>query len=218
MRVVSGPDAGLYDALATGLQMAKGDFVGYINAGDFFYKSAFDVAADCFELEHVDWITGYATIHNDRSQITRISLPFRFRRTLFECGAYGTVLPFLQQESTFWKRDLLADLDFERLRSLRYAGDFYLWHTFAKRTTLYVVRSPFGGFRKHRGQLSEAREAYSKELKAFCRSPTLADRIRAAVDGALWMAPDFVKALSNGTLIMFDYESGSWRKAHYSRI
>jgi glycosyltransferase involved in cell wall biosynthesis len=218
VRVVHGPDAGLYDALATGLEMAKGDYVGYINAGDFFNKGAFDVVTDCFELDGVDWLTGYAAIYNDRSQITSVSLPFRFRQRLFECGAYGTILPFVQQESTLWKRKLHADLDFAKLRTLRYAGDFYLWRTFSRRAALYVVRSNLGGFRKHRGQISEAKAAYVAELRGLCRDLTLVDRLVAALDGAIWLAPDFVKALFNRELIMFDHNAGAWRKAKYSRI
>jgi glycosyltransferase involved in cell wall biosynthesis len=36
LRFISGPDEGLYDAMNKGIAMATGDFVGFLNADDFF--------------------------------------------------------------------------------------------------------------------------------------------------------------------------------------
>ena len=74
-------------------------------------------AFDCLQLPGVRWITGYAANCNERSQVVACSLPLRFRRNLFDCGAYGTALPFLSQESTAWRRELHATVDFRRLET-----------------------------------------------------------------------------------------------------
>ena len=39
IRIVSEPDNGLYDAMNKGLRQASGDYVLFLNAGDFFYNS-----------------------------------------------------------------------------------------------------------------------------------------------------------------------------------
>src|SRR5690242_19387264 len=116
LTIRSEPDAGFYDALAKGLHRATGDYVAYLNAGDYLHPEGLSVAADCLALPGVDWVTGYAVTYNNRSQVTRSSLPFRFRRKLFECGAYGSLLPALQQESTVWRRSLQGTVDFDFLR------------------------------------------------------------------------------------------------------
>src|SRR4051812_31871209 len=46
LKVVSEPDGGFYDALAKGLQRASGDYVAYLNAGDYFHPAGLGVAAD----------------------------------------------------------------------------------------------------------------------------------------------------------------------------
>ena len=48
MKILTGKDNGLYDALAKGLKIAKGDIIAYINAGDYYNKYAFDIVMDLF--------------------------------------------------------------------------------------------------------------------------------------------------------------------------
>ena len=38
----------MYEALARGLSMATGDVCAYMNAGDYYHKTAFDVVAELF--------------------------------------------------------------------------------------------------------------------------------------------------------------------------
>jgi glycosyltransferase involved in cell wall biosynthesis len=217
VKVISEPDAGFYDALAKGLQQATGDYVAYLNAGDYLHPHGLSVAADCFDLGGVDWLTGYAVTYNERSQATRAGLPFRFRRRLFECAAYGTLLPALQQESTVWRRSLHSSVDFEFLKRLRYAGDAYLWKCFAAACEPSVVRGQIGGFRIHRGQISGALEDYRRELASFCRAPSSGDRLQCAFDRFLWAMPERVRGLLAGdsSLILYDHAAQGWRATPY---
>src|SRR5262245_12631988 len=212
--VVSEPDEGLYAALAKGLQRATGDYVAYLNAGDFYHPAGLGVAVDCLELPGVDWLTGFAVVYNERSQVTDSFLPLRYRRRLFECGAYGALVPFhLQQESTVWRRSLHASVDFRRLERLRLAGDAYLWKCFATMAELSIVAGHIGGFRVHRGQLSERLGDYAEELRSFSRAPNALDRAQALCDRLLWTMPERVKArVGRSNLIVYDHARQAWRR------
>jgi glycosyltransferase involved in cell wall biosynthesis len=214
--VVSEPDSGLYAALAKGLQRVTGDYVAYLNAGDLFHPAGLSIAADCFNLADVDWLTGYAVGYNDNSQVTRCQLPFRYRRHLFECGAYGTLLPALQQESTVWRRSLHAGVDFEFLGNLRLAGDGYLWRCFAAVTEPCVVRGQIGGFRIHSGQISERLEEYRQELRSFSRPPSGIERMQSLADRLLWAMPERIRCVAGGsTIILYDHPRRAWRRVPY---
>jgi hypothetical protein len=166
----------------------------------------------------VDWLTGYAAIYNENSQLVRCWLPYRYRRKLFDCAAYGTLLPFLQQESTVWRRSLHANVDFGFLVKLRYAGDAYLWKCFASAAELRVVRGLIGGFRVHRGQISEDIDGYRRELESLCRAPSFGERLQAMADRVMWNMPERVKALAgDATLIVFDHASQSWQRVSYAQ-
>lgn len=216
VRVVSEPDTGLYDALAKGLQKATGDYIAYLNAGDVFHPEGLGVAVDCLELPGVDWVTGYAVAYNERSQVTRCALPFRYRAALFDCGAYGTRLPALQQESTIWRRSLHATVDFDFLRRLRYAGDAYLWKCFAKVAEPAIVRGQIGGFRIHRGQISERLDDYVLELRSFSRRLGPLERLQCVADRFLWAMPERIRAVAPiSSLIIYDHAAQAWRRVPY---
>ena len=113
------------------------------------------------------WLTGYAVTYNEAGAAVRFVLPYRFRRRLHRCGAYGRFLPFVQQESTFWKRELMESVDFERLAGFRLAGDYFLWRCFAERADLHVVSAHLGGFRQHAGIVGEP--AVFRELRRLAK-------------------------------------------------
>lgn len=211
LELISEGDRGMYDALAKGLGRVTGEVVAYLNAGDYYHPHAFDVLAEVFASQEVRWVTGFNAIYNEQGAVTNISLPYRYRPSLFACGAYGRLLPFVQQESTFWRRELQHSLDLQALARLRYAGDAYLWTSFARHGPLHIVQAMLGGFRLHRGQLSEDRAAYRAELESFTRAPGIADRAVAAVDRVLWLLPPRAKkALNADGVLQYDHGAGRW--------
>ena len=55
LRVISGPDNGIYDAMNKGLRMATGDVVGFLNADDLYAAdNVLKTVAGCFERQNVD--------------------------------------------------------------------------------------------------------------------------------------------------------------------
>jgi glycosyltransferase involved in cell wall biosynthesis len=208
LSVVSRRDGGMYEALADGLGAADGDVCAYVNAGDFFSPSAFEIALDLLARPGVDWITGLQVRYNERSHLVSAQLPFNFRGRLIRCGRYdGGSLPFIQQESTFWNRPLNALLDLDRLSNLRFAGDYYLWNRFAQHHRLFVVEAWLGGFKVHRDQKSENMAAYLEEMRSVAERPTVLDRAIAAIDGVTWHLPNRVKRRLNPSgIFSFDFQ------------
>lgn len=188
VEIHSEPDQGMYEALVRGLQRATGDVVAYLNAGDLYAPGAFDVVADVLEQTGALWITGLRVAHDERGRFLWSEPQYRYRRALVRAGLYGgRMLPrFIQQESTFWRRELQDEIDLERLARLRLAGDYYLWTRFARRTGLHRVDAHLGGFAYHAGQKSEAIEAYRHEVASIAEPPSVGARLRAVGDGLAW--------------------------------
>ncbi len=164
-------DKGLYDGLSKGFKHITGDIMGYLNAGDFFNKSAFSVLKNVFKNQDVNWVTGLKVIYNQDSEITKIQIPYNFRSSLIRCGAYGKYLPFIQQESTFWRPKLIEEVNIDFFKTLKKSGDMYLWYSFAKKNKLFIVNSYLSGFKYHDSQLTfqetGSTDLYLQESKKF---------------------------------------------------
>lgn len=208
VRWTSESDDGMYDALVKGLVDAPGDVQSYLNAGDLYHPNAFDVVADT--IHRTDgWVTGMSVMHNPRGDVISARTPFRFRRSWFRHGAYGTILPFLQQESTFWTGELAQRINLRELRSFRLAGDAYIWACLSMHADLTVVSAHLGGFRLHDGQLSRDREAYCDEMRRFTSEPNVSQKVIALADRVMAHAPMRVRRrLSRGSLLAWDRDAG----------
>lgn len=210
IKISSVLDRSMYDALARGLSIVTGDICAYINAGDYYHRTAFDVVIDVFRMDNVQWLTGMSVFYNEKGQVTRCDVPFKFRTQFIQKGLYGTILPFIQQESTFWASSLLSLLDLDKLAHCRLAGDSLLWQQFSKAADLYIVDSYLGGFRETPGQLSSNIEAYREELATFSlpRCLSLADRLRIVHDRLGWHLPRRLKKrLNPQTLLVYNSEA-----------
>ena len=207
---LSEKDEGMYDALTKGFKLITGDIIAYINSDDFYLPNAFSVAADIFEkCPNVDWITGASVGYNEKGQIVDGLLPFKYRRHLIRRGIYGTILMFIPQESTFWRRTLLNDLDFNLLKKYKFAGDFYLWYTFSKRADLYIVQCYMGGFRRRSGQISQEQKEYLKEFISIAEKKVFVDVVLAYLYKLVtYFTPNGVKRILNKQIIYYD--AGQW--------
>jgi len=209
--IISEADQGMYDALAKGLRLASGDIIAYINAGDFYCQSAFSTVLHFFEHQDIHWLTGYNVVYNDLSQVVYVELPYKYRPNFFACGFYGTRLPALQQESTFWSASLNQAINFDTLSTFRYAGDYFLWFQFSKSYEIKIVESYLGGFRIHEGQKSGNRKAYDAEIYALVDKPRFTDYALAALDRAVWYTPNKIKKILNSdNLFRFNHELQEW--------
>lgn len=206
----SEPDLGMYDALAKGLPHTTGSIIGYLNAGDTLLPWAFDVLLDIFSDSNVAWVSGYSTLMNVRGEVTAAWKPPRYRRQFVLNGFYAdpSYPHCIQQESTFWSRSLHESVNWEKFKSFKYAGDYFLWSQFAKVTDLHSVMTLLGSFLIHPNQLSENRSDYNREIATFVRRPTCREVFTrwweidcpALLRGRLWNA-----TLKKSPACIYDY-------------
>jgi glycosyltransferase involved in cell wall biosynthesis len=207
----SEPDHGMYDALAKGFEHATGEIVCWLNAGDIFLPGALVTIAEVFQRnKSVNWLCGMQFWHLPGGRIIDCYLPPAYNSELIRCGAYGTSLPYIQQESTFFRRSMLNEIDMTRFRNFKLAGDLYMWTCFAKLHNLTTVCAGLGSFCIHSGQLSEDKQAYWKEATTFLRSPGLRSWLQIQLRRLLTHAPSRIKRKVAGKAMLVWTNDRGW--------
>ena len=215
--LVSEPDAGMFDALTKGLQRCTGDIVTYLNAGDVLHPEAFRLIHQLMSDEKIAWLTGSNCKINEAGEVIDFWKPPRFRREYVLNGTYGRGYPHpnIQQEGTFFRRGLLEGMNWEKFRSCKLAGDYFLWTHFAAQTELHSVRSILGCFQVHAGQLSEDAAGYKVETDTIIRAETPREKITRYWE---FDCPPILKGLvwphtlgqSKARVFKFDERAGRW--------
>lgn len=195
LTVRSEPDRGLYDGLWKGFGLVDGDWYGWVNAGDLLapgcHRALSVIGATTPDAV---WVTGLQVNHDRTGDIYRAATPLRFRNDMLRRGLYGrTALPFVQQESTFWRRELQATIP-STFAELRLAGDLWLWSHFARqlqgaRFPLAVAAIHLGGWRAHGEHLGGPGgdlSAYLAEARARVGRVGLLDRVAGALEEQRW--------------------------------
>lgn len=201
---ISEPDKGMYDALRKGFEKSTGDILCWINADDFYYKAAFSTVCDFFERNpEVKWIEGYNVNYNSKSQVVSVKIPIAVSNRLLRRGLYQSKyhMPFIQQESTFWRRELMETVDLNVFGNFKLAGDYYLWFSFAKVSKLHFISSYLGGWRRIEGQLSSNMAVYQKEICTFVQNKSIFDLIRC------FIAKIFYSTLNGSSIYRKIYKS-----------
>ena len=209
-RVVSRKDTGMYDALAQGFQLVEGDVYFYLNAGDLLLPGALMTLRRLFETTKADWITGLDVYFSKNGTMISSRMPLRFKVNLIRKGAYGRILPAIQQESTFWSRELMNTVNFDALRQFRLAGDYFLWWTFAQSCAPTLVQAGLGGFSYHGDHLSEHKNEYSQEVRGVAGRLTLPTRALALIEMFAWKIPRRFTAKLQAEIWMYDKANDTW--------
>lgn len=181
----SRPDKGMYDALNRGvaaLGIPPDAFMGWCNADDALWPGALDAVTSLGDQHPgVDWVMGTPTWLGATGRLNHIAWQSYYPTPLLAQGlSDGIHWPFVQQESTFWRKrlwDLAGGVD----PGLRLAGDWNLWRTFASRAPLVHAARQLGSFCVRPGQLSADMDAYRAEMESLA---PLAGR-RAAMENLL---------------------------------
>jgi glycosyltransferase involved in cell wall biosynthesis len=167
---ISEPDHGQYDAVQKGFANSTGEIMYWLNSDDMLQRRALHVVAEVFQsFPEIKWLTGLASeYHPDGQGLQRITLPWcRWSRLRYLTYDFQ----FVQQESTFWRRELWENAGAHLSAELKLAGDMELWARFFRHAKLYTVQSVLGGFRYRReGQRSrDFRERYLGECATVVR-------------------------------------------------
>lgn len=210
IRLISGKDSGMYDAIVQAFKaIDPGDIYCYLNAGDYYSAHAFEIITEIFSYG-VSWLTGYNCVYNEKNHLVHTCLPIRYKKNLLLKGFYGTYLPFIQQESTFWTADLHHKIDFNALGRLKYAGDYYLWQCFIQHAPLDIVQAWLGGFKKHDNQLSSMHfDEYISEIKKLRKKPGTLDFIKAFKEKIIWRIN--IKRLFNKRIYTYNTTQKKYR-------
>lgn len=199
------PDDGMYDALAKGFTKSlqlDGNVYCYLNAGDCYSPHVFNILFDYFS-NGVDWLTGLNVFYNQNGEMIQATLPFKYNSRLLNRGYYGTYLPFIQQESTFWSAQAMKLLNLEELGKYKLAGDFFIWHSFSKnKIKLDIVNVWLGGFALTEGQLSaEYIKEYLAEFNAIRDRRSPVDLIKVLFFKICWHLPLKLKLKLNKNIL-----------------
>lgn len=102
MKLVSEPDAGIYDAMSKGLRMATGDLIGFLNADDYFSRtdSLELVAEAAASAPDADAISG-ALVLVDPNEPEKVIRTVRSRGYQRWMARFGVMLP---HPSTYVRR------------------------------------------------------------------------------------------------------------------
>lgn len=211
----SAPDAGMYDAINTGmaaLAPQPADVVTWINSDDRLAPGAVATVTRIF-AEHSDceFVSGRTALLNEAGSIVSITYPQAYTRALLAAGAHdGRGQAFIMQEGTFFTGRLwsaVGGVD----PSFRLAGDWDLWRRMARETAHVSVDTVTAFHRRRAGQLSSDMASYHAEVDA--RAAPVGERdvaatpprlVRYDADTGRWIATPFDALASRPPLAVID--------------
>ncbi|MDT4954891.1 MAG: hypothetical protein QOJ02_3029 [Acidobacteriota bacterium] len=161
-------DNGQYFALQRGFDLSTGDIMAWLNADDMLHCGALFAVAEIFsKFPDIRWIMGQPTVFNQDGscvQIVALNDAIWHSERILEDEEH-----FIQQESTFWCRELWEQAGSCIDTSLELAGDFELWARFFRYTSLHTVTTILGGFRFSNAQQRSVRcyDKYLEEVSAI---------------------------------------------------
>lgn len=178
LKWISEKDNGMYDAICKGFSMASGNVFSWLNYDDIYLPNALEIVAYAIREHDISWCTGYPVVFSPSGVMYSMpkTIPVYFK-CFMKHGYYGATSIGIQQESTFWTRELWEKARGEQIRQYKMAGDYYLWKAFGRYETLYVLDAPIAGFRRHQGQKSGDIKKYRDEIGRFSIFDIIAGKI-----------------------------------------
>lgn len=211
MKVISEKDQGMYDGIAKGFKLATGDIMAYINADDYYLPNAFEFACSIFDkYPQISWLCSRQCTTDEKGNIIFNRLPFEYFQQDILKGYYGNQLPFIQQETTFWRRSLMNNFNYKKFSSFHLAGDFYLWWSFAQQTPLYIANTFLAAARTRPGQLSENIFQYRKEMEEIVGKEKISLKTICHLwkQRHLWRKKDKYKYLHTNKILFYTKKEG----------
>lgn len=148
LRFVSEPDAGLSDAMNKGVALARGRFIGWLNADDYYLPGSLERIVAVIESQPLaTWITAPCKIvDGEGNEIRRYVTAYK--QWLLRRHRFWSLLiqNYVAAPSTFVRRDALLQLGgFDR--RFKYSMDYDLWLRLARGRAPVLVDEPVAAFR-----------------------------------------------------------------------
>ncbi len=78
--IISEDDNGIWDAMNKGINLAKGEIIGFLNSDDYYYENSLEIVNKYFNNEDIDFLFGtvkkYKVIHGYYPSIIKWSFGF----------------------------------------------------------------------------------------------------------------------------------------------
>ena len=165
VRWTSEPDSGQSEAINKGIQLAKGEVIGWLNADDFYLPGALAAAIATFREQPATGMVyaNYVDVAEDGTELHRNrSRPFDLA---YQLGG-GNVVP---QPTVFLRREVLDAVGLLD-PNLHYAMDLDLWIRVGRVTEIVQVDEYWAAFRLHPASKSVAqRSRFLRERRIISR-------------------------------------------------
>ena len=131
-------------AINRGFSFTSAEIMGWLNSDDLLVPNSLFVIGDVFsQLPEVQWLTGVATTADNQGRYVKVN---KFRKNIYDflLGDWAVI----QQESTFWRRNLWnaagggLNVDYPQ------AFDSELWCRFFMHAEHYHLDTAIGAYRK----------------------------------------------------------------------
>ena len=144
----SEPDDGQSDALNRALSMAGGEWIGWLNADEFYLPGAFEAVAGVASRSDADVIFGSGVFVDESGHLIRLLEPHRFSRQVLR--HYG---PYMLSAAIFFRRAILPPDPWDV--SLRTIMDWDVYLRLAASNARFAqLRRPLSAFRIHDAQVT----------------------------------------------------------------
>ena len=148
----SEPDDGQSDALNKALTLSTGDWIGWLNADEFYLPGAFQAVAEIVD-RHPDatLIHGDTAFVDERGGFVRLRGHHDFRARVLRWHT-----PYISSCSMFLRREAVPRRGWDREMRAIMDWDLYL-EVWSRGGTFHYLPRPLGAFRLHPAQVSATR-------------------------------------------------------------
>ena len=162
----SEPDGGQYAAVQKGFEHSSGEIMAWLNSDDLYFPWTLHTAAEILTtFPDLRWIsTSSLSILGSNSSLFDITRVDPYNRRAFFSQDFIRRPLVIQQEATFWRRELWNEAGAHLANDLYYAGDFELWTRFWQHEDLVMTPMPLAMFRFHNQQKTSNITGYIKEV------------------------------------------------------
>lgn len=169
---VSEKDKGMYHAIQKGFDKSTGEIMSWLNSDDMLSQNALHFIADTL-LRHpkIQWIGGCAAQIDDLGRLINVHPQKKWNKYKYYLLDYK----YIQQEGTFWRRQLWQNAGAYLNIDSQLAGDLELWLRFFQHADYFTLNIPIGLFRMrtHNQKSLHSLDKYHQEAEMYIKEHLL---------------------------------------------